>query len=101
MTLARTALVALSIAGLASPALAQTASSISGNIKAQCEVINYDDDCLAAMRAGILAVAPLTDADKTTVYTLIRGYTTKHAYLAPRINEVLAENNIPLEAPPA
>ena len=82
--------------GLAAPALAQTATSIVGAIKAQCDVINYDDDCLAAITKGITDVAALTDADKATVYTLIRGYTTRHAYLAPRINEILTNNNIPL-----
>lgn len=93
---------ALGMGGFASVANAQaTVNSIAGAIKAQCDVITYEDDCLAAMTKGIRDAAAFTDADKATLWVLIRSYKTKHAYLAPRIDEVLTAANIPLVDPAA
>jgi len=83
-------------------AFAQAATPVVASVNGPCGVtMQYEEDCIRAIRRAITSSAEFTDADKALVYARIREVSVQHTFLKGQIDAILTENNIPLEAPPA
>jgi hypothetical protein len=83
-------------------AFAQAATPVVASMSGPCgTTMQYEEDCIRAVRRAITNSASFADADKALVYARIRQVSVDHAFLKGQIDAILTQNNIPLEAPPA
>jgi hypothetical protein len=81
-------------------AMAQAATPVVASMNGPCgATMQYEEDCIRAIRRAITNSAGFTDPDKELVYARIREVSVQHSFLKSQIDAILTENNIPLEAP--
>lgn len=96
------AAIVVGFTALSGTAAMAQAAPIVASMSGPCgSTMQYEEDCIRAVRRAITSAAGLSDADKALVYARVRQVSVDYTFLKSQIDAILTENNIPIEAPPA